>query len=238
MITFGVSNGIYVFCQVEILRKDKIRLPGYPFPIFLRPDTSDLKVFREVFLFCVYNFNIGHNPEIIVDGGANIGLSSVFFAKKYKNAKIYAVEPEGTNLGILRKNVNGYEQIVVVPAALWNRDCQLRIKNLNENKWAFTVEDSESENNGAITGISFSTLILQYHIRSIDLLKLDIEGSERALFNANHDLWIPFIKSMIIELHDWLDPECSDTFVSAVANYHTTITPVNGLFYVVFHGKK
>ena len=55
--------------------------------------------------------NVTH-PEVIreihqlyIDAGANIGLTSIYFANKFPNAKIVALEPEIDNYIILQKNI-------------------------------------------------------------------------------------------------------------------------------------
>jgi len=95
ILSLGPIHGFFLFIQVELLNKSRIQLPRYEKAIFLRKGTSDKKVFREVFLFKIYNFPWPDNPpKIIIDAGANIGLSSIFFANRFPDAMIIAVEPE------------------------------------------------------------------------------------------------------------------------------------------------
>jgi hypothetical protein len=73
-------------------------------PTWLRPDSSDLLTMREVFLDRDYDFPVRDNVKYIVDAGANIGLASIFFANKYPDAKIIAIEPEKENFLLLKRN--------------------------------------------------------------------------------------------------------------------------------------
>lgn len=41
---------------------------------------------------------MGIKPKLIIDGGANVGYASVWFANKFPKAKIFAVESEDENL--------------------------------------------------------------------------------------------------------------------------------------------
>lgn len=50
-----------------------------------------------------YAWDTAVRPRVIVDAGANIGLASLFFANKYADAKIIAIEPEEHNFKILKK---------------------------------------------------------------------------------------------------------------------------------------
>src|ERR1700741_4382586 len=92
---FGLPGGLSVFNSAE-LREGKIALPGISHQLKLRKGTSDLEVFREIFLFNTYDFPVPE-PRTIVDAGANIGLSAVYFANRFKDATIFAVEPESSN---------------------------------------------------------------------------------------------------------------------------------------------
>ena len=71
---------------------------------YLRPLSSDLDCLEQVFINEQYRLPFSFEPRIIVDAGANIGAASIYFAKKWPDAKILALEPEESNFGILRKN--------------------------------------------------------------------------------------------------------------------------------------
>ncbi len=232
LLNLGLFNGAFVFIQVELLSLYRIKLSGYSQSIFLRKDTSDRNVFREIFLFRLYAFPIKDIPKVIIDGGANIGLSSVYFANRFKESLVYAIEPEGSNLEALQKNVAGYPNVKIVSAALWPTDTRLKIKNTNESKWAISVEETTSREADTLEGISISTLLEKFSIDQIDLLKLDIEGSERELFSRGADTWLPKTKSIVIELHDWMKPGCSTSFFSAIAKYPVAVTLHEGMLVV------
>src|SRR5438477_2567010 len=68
---------------------------------------------------------------IIIDAGANIGLSARWFATRYPHARVYAVEPDEANLLVLRRNSQGFPNINVVRGALWDCETKLHIANPN-----------------------------------------------------------------------------------------------------------
>jgi hypothetical protein len=67
----------------------------YPFRVRLK--TSDVKAFEQVIYEKEYEMALSRPPSVILDAGANIGLASIYFANRYPNAKIIAVEPEKSN---------------------------------------------------------------------------------------------------------------------------------------------
>jgi hypothetical protein len=56
----------------------------------------------------------------------------------------------------------------------------------------------------------------KYSIERIDIIKLDIESSEKQLFLDNFDYWLPKTKIIVIELHDWMEEGCSKAFFEAI----------------------
>lgn len=90
------TSGI-LFLAKRVFYKNKIikvRIKGHKHSILLRNNTSDITVFYQVFFEKSYTVNYKIFPEIIIDCGANIGLSSIFYTIKFPNAVIYAIEPE------------------------------------------------------------------------------------------------------------------------------------------------
>jgi len=84
----------------------KVRIKKIKAPFFLRLKTTDLPTFDQVFFYKEYDFDTAKSPNIIIDAGANIGLAAIYFANRYPNAKIIALEPEQSNFRILKENVS------------------------------------------------------------------------------------------------------------------------------------
>ena len=59
-------------------------------------------------------------------------------------------------------------------------------------------------------------LMRNYDLSQIDVLKMDIERAKKQLFLKNYEQWLPKVKMIIIELHEWLKPGCSKSFFEAV----------------------
>ena len=75
----------------------------------LRGKSSDFRVFDEIFLKEQYNSHLlPKNPKVILDAGANIGLSSVYFANRFPNAQVFALEPENSNYELLSVNTENF----------------------------------------------------------------------------------------------------------------------------------
>jgi len=199
-------KGVAAICSYRLLGIPK-EITVHPAcvrtPVHLRIRTSDVSVYGDIFLGEEYDFPLPFNPETIVDGGANCGMATLLFATKYPQAKIIAVEPEPSNYSVLLKNTNRYPNVVPIQAALWNRDCRLTIgKEHYYDKWAFRVSDTGTE----VNGITIPSLMRATGIKSIDLLKIDIEGAEAELFEKPD--WLPFVKAMAIEFHESVRPGC------------------------------
>lgn len=184
--------------------------------IWLRPATSDLEVFHEIFADKDYEFACWDiSPKLIVDAGANIGLTSLYFSMRHPGAKIIAIEPEPSNLEILRRNTRGEANIEVIAGALWPRKASLSMTDENAEKWAFSVSETERDGSG-IEAWTIPDILDHAGADRIDLLKIDIEGAEKDLFSAGWQEWLPRVRRIVIELHDRLVPGCSMAFYRAV----------------------
>ena len=162
--------------------------------IYLRFQSSDQCVYQEVILDKDYEFDLGFTPTVIVDVGANIGLCAVFFANRYPTAEIIAIEPEDSNFAILEKNVRCYKQITPIHAALWTHEGSIHLSAPLEErgKWdKWGVITSENGSGEEVRALSLRSLIDQFKLPRIDLLKIDIEGSEMEIFSACD--WLPLI---------------------------------------------
>src|ERR1044072_1409832 len=119
ILNLGIVEGMKLYFQVELFKLKKISLKEFPNPIELRSHTSDILVFREVFLFKSYDVPL-NDIKIIVDGGANVGLASIFFKQKFPDCEVYSIEPDSSNFKLLETHVVGIRSIIPVRSALWN----------------------------------------------------------------------------------------------------------------------
>jgi len=211
---YGVRHGVKLYLCLKLNKVSKLRVPGIKEPIFLRRDLTDKAIFDQIFLLDDYNITLPYPPKLIIDGGANIGLFTMLMKNKFPDATIICIEPDKENYEILKRNVSLYSNVKLINAGLWSKDTTLKVYDkYNEGKSAMIVEE---DTNGNIEAISIDTLMLKYSIERIDVLKLDIETSEAELFASNYEHWLPKIKTIIIELHDWMKGNCSRTFFEAI----------------------
>jgi len=194
-------------------------LPELKEPIYLRHNTSDVKTFDKIFLEDEYNFDPEHSPKVIIDAGANVGVASIYFAIKYPNAMIISLEPEKSNFNILMKNSKKYKNISCLNKALWHTKEPLYIKNPEANKESFEIQAQDLSNGiDIIEGISIDELMANFKINQIDILKIDIEGSEKEVFSHNTD-WLNKVRVIFIEFHDRKKAGCRESFSKAIKNH-------------------
>lgn len=147
--------------------------------------------YNEIFEKNIYEFKTNSSKPIILDCGANMGLSILFFSKKYPNAEIIAFEPDESVLPFLIKNINsqGLQNIEVHKKAIWTEESELKFYTDNGLGGRVGVEYENQ-----IPKIIKSVRLKDFLNRPIDMLKIDIEGPEYLilkdcedlLFNVNH----------------------------------------------------
>ena len=186
-------------------------------PIYLRLGTSDLETYEQVFTDQEYDFIMHTPPKTIVDAGANIGLASIYFAARYPESKIIAIEPEESNFELLKKNVKPYENIIPLQAALWDKNEEIDLVDPGLGKWGFMTEEKDSQEKPLadlchqVQGMTVDSIIEEYALSKIDILKIDIEGAEKEVFNDT-SAWIRDVNAMIVELHERMKSGCNRSF--------------------------
>jgi FkbM family methyltransferase len=234
MGAFGIVRGpaLYLLsatCPPARGRLHKAAVPGTDIEVFLRLGTSDISVFNGMFRWQEYAVDLEQEPELILDGGAYIGLSAIYFSTRYPGARIISVEASEKNYALLVRNTKRFDNIETVHAALWPQPGSLAIADPGTGAWGLQVEDPGQQAAGAQTSgaqvtrsavpaITIPDLIRDYHIDRINLLKLDIEGSEKELFSQPAP-WLDQVDALCVELHDWFKPGCARTFFEAVKDF-------------------
>lgn len=216
-------KGLYLYWLKKYKWKDlvEVNLPNYKASFNLRVNDADIGTFEKIFIDEEYKFTFEDmNPKVIVDIGANIGLSSVYFANKYPTSKVYTLEPEKNNFKSLVKHTKEYKNIINTNCGLWYENKLLTIDNPNVESISFTLNDNitSADNSLQIEGITLEKFMLDNDINYIDILKIDIEGAEKDIF-MNNPKWLDKIGLLIVELHDRKVKGCSRAFFSAINEY-------------------
>lgn len=216
---FGI-RGLLVYLKIKILNQTKsISIPGLKHPITMRPQRIDKITFREIFFKREYDIELppAIKPTVIIDAGANIGFTTLFFANKYPNAKIVSIEPNAGNFEYLVANTKNYPAITPVKSALWNKKELIQVVDRGYGDRGFMIEkNNEGE---SLQALSINDLLDIYQLSHIDILKIDIEGSEKEVFSENYDRWLSITKCLVIELHDRMKPGCSQAVFNAILKY-------------------
>lgn len=203
----------------------RVKVPGIAHPVRLRVGTTDISTYKQVLVLLQYEFDKPEAPRFIIDAGANIGLSAVYFANRFPQAKIVAIEPEGSNYRMLCENVKPYPQVKALRAALWRENEDLFLFDSGHGNHGFQVGDNEAGSGcgvGSVPGLSIDSIMRDAGESKVDLLKIDIEGAEREVMEGS-GAWIDKIGVLMIELHDDIKPGCSKAFYGATEGFSEDI---------------
>lgn len=147
--------------------------------------------------------NPKENPIRIIDAGANVGYTTVFFKKYFPNAKIICIEPASSNFFVLQENIKNNKLNSVFPkqAALWHKTARLQIEQALDagNEWNFSVKEISD---GGIQSVQIDEILEKEEWENVDLFKMDIEGAEQFLFKEGVTAsWLDKVKMLAIEIH-------------------------------------
>lgn len=164
-----------------------------------------LEIKKEIFAQHTYYFETINARPFIIDAGAHIGMTTLYFKKQFPGAEIIAVEPNSINFKLLEENVweNQLDDVTTIRAALTSYGDEAEFHADEAQSWLSTASLVERAWNGdqdtkpqVVPAIQLSSLIT----RHVDLLKLDIEGAEQeVLMEAREQL--PFVKKILCEFH-------------------------------------
>lgn len=205
------------------------RVPGSPHPVWVRPGTSDMDVFHHTFVHQQYAC-LGEvaDPRLIIDGGANVGYSAVWFLIRYPAAKVIAVEPDPANADLLERNLKPYgDRATVVRSALWSRPAGLVVRPGGDGRaWAWTVRESAPWETPDLTATEIGVLLAAAGEPRISILKMRVEGAEEHIFGDADPAWLARTDAVVIELHN---PDCRRAFMKAVAGHPFAVSEADDL---------
>ena len=187
-----------------------------PFPIlgfkvkFLN-ELSFRHVFREVFVQGSYMFS-GKTPDpVVVDCGSNIGLPILFFKALYPQARVIGFEPDPCTFAVLSENVSANKlcDVELHNVALTGDDRQIEFYVSPEQAGSLMMSAHRERQPGAAITVPGRRLSL-YVPEHVDLMKMDIEGSEGVVMRELEASGIlSRIHQIHLEYHHHITPECN-----------------------------
>ncbi len=162
--------------------------------VFYKNGEELLHSLKEIFIEEIYKINFDIPNPYILDCGANMGLSVLYLKENFPLATIVAFEPDERNFELLKKNTTGLQNVDLVKKAVWKENGTIQF--LNEGSLSSRVVSQGD----ATTSLMPAVRLKDYLTRTIDFLKLDIEGAEyEVLHDCSDKLYL--VKNMFIEYH-------------------------------------
>lgn len=192
--------------------KHSINLPQGKQDVYLRTHSGDMFVFYEIFLEDTYELpkNWTQNVKSIVDLGANIGMTTLYYYQLFPQAHFVCVEAASTNFDILQKNLlplSSKNKLTALEGAIYHESGEVSFET-EAIAWGGKI-NQESQNTITTTKVrayDMPEIMQKAGIEEIDILKIDIEGGEEDLLGKNTE-WLNKVKVIIIELHGNYDLE-------------------------------
>lgn len=182
--------------------------------------SSDLYVFSQIFIEQEYSsLQSLENVSLVLDLGANVGYSSAYFLSCFPNSHVIAVEPDELNIAVCNLNLKPYgDRVLLLHGAVWSectKLCLARGTPGDGHEWATKVVQPSDSRVGYVQAWDVGSLIDMAGAAEVDLLKVDIERAELAVF-GDCKTWQPRVRNICIELHG---PDCRETFFHALADF-------------------
>lgn len=154
--------------------------------------------------------------RVIVDAGANIGIETIRLRHFFPQARILAIEASVENYRVLARNIaDDKGHVEALNYGVWSSELALRLQPGGNNE-AFSVRPVEPGEPADLQAISMNE-VLQRVGGEIDILKMDIEGSEYEVFSKNTD-WVDHVKAFVFECPDRDHPGASAQIFRTLAH--------------------
>ncbi len=194
----------------------------------VRRQTSDVRAAQVVLMRKEYRpliDLISHHQqwesiEYVVDVGANVGYSTIFFKKIFPHTACFAVEPDAGNYRALLENirVNNLKNVFPVQAAFWTSAKRLvTIRSFRDARdWSISVAEASNHSVNTVEGITIGKFIEAHSLPRIDVLKMDIEGTEALIFcpDEHPEQFLSKVRFLALEIHE--ETNCREQIVETL----------------------
>ena len=232
---FGLINEDAVYC-----------IKNNPAKMIARGGTNDKSEIAVVFSGHEYDLSLLPlmSDPIIVDLGGHIGSFSIYVSYCFQNkfSRLIVLEPSANNFQYLKRNfaLNNLrdDRIIAVPAAIGAVDGEAELDTSKDGDGYFVADDNIMRNLSRTSSercrvYSWSKFVVEYALQRIDILKIDIEGSEYRLFadRAFLEYITNNVRVILLEVHD-LDEVNNRAFIRKATESNFKLIERDNIFYL------
>lgn len=214
-LAVGWRDALAVAARRQLRLQRPVRVRAHGRELSLRPLDSDPLVASQIFGRQEYDAgapiaaalnDLAHGwraqgkTPMIVDAGANVGCSSLYFADAYPEACVLAVEPDPESYALLVANCASEARVRPVRAALWSHERGVALVDGGQGSWSCQVRDG-----GSTPSLTLAGLLHLVPDALPLIIKLDIEGAEREVCAASQQI-LRSAPCIMLEPHDFLRP--------------------------------
>jgi len=157
------------------------------------------------------------SDSLAIDLGAHVGQFSEAITREF-NCRCYAIEAVPSVYSQLPEN----GLLKKFNYAISDRNEPLKIYTSDNLECNSISQEAASvyglQGEISVDGITLETFLNNHRIELVDLLKIDIEGAEEAVFNSTRDATLCNVKQITIEFHDFMPGSISREEVNKITN--------------------
>ncbi|HTY61913.1 MAG TPA: FkbM family methyltransferase [Acidobacteriota bacterium] len=182
---------------------ERVRIDGIQHPLYARPGTPDaVEIVHSVIREAYGKYLPEGDIKFVIDAGAYIGDATSWYLSKFPESRVVALEPTSESFAMLKANCSPYgERVTLIKGALWVEDGELDLLFDSTTPTGNTVAKSKSGGSDRGAAYSLNTILKGSGASEIDILKMDIEGSELQIFSENPDPWLSRTRYITMEIH-------------------------------------
>lgn len=144
-------------------------------------------------------------PHTVVDIGANVGATVVYFASNYPDASVFCYEPSPTNFAFLSKNVDRFSNVFSFNYGLFDQELKLPLYQGSSQCLQHSIyRNVETGNDYELVELHRASEELIARNITPSILKIDTEGCELQILNDVADC-LPQVDVIYIEYHSERD---------------------------------
>ena len=174
--------------------------------VFYREGTTDAILIYDI-LFkekskAEYWLPEGLNPQVILDIGANIGITSRYLVNRYPSAAIHSFEPVPDNVELCKRNLPKTARLHPIALGTADGEIELAVPTSSANMGSYSAHTGGGKDCQRVPVKNIANILQDIGLTSIDLIKIDTEGAEYEILKSIPTDILSRVKWIYGELHE------------------------------------